>query len=145
MQTTMSILGKFRTIAAAVMVLMLVVSQIGMSHAMAAMPDQGPSNAGSHSANTHSASYSANQPDDIHVSAKVAKAASDHIGEIPAVGAIDFDHSEQGHECAAVCVSAMMPDNAMLSDRLAKDAKFNQEHTFGLSNALAGLKRPPRT
>ena len=145
MQLFMSILGKFRTSAAAVMVLMLVVSQIGMSHAMAAMPDRGPSHAVNHSANTQSASDSANQPDEIHVSVKVAKAASDHIGEIPADGSIDFDHSEQGHECAAVCASAMMPNNVMLSDRLAKDAKFSQAHTFGLSNALAGLKRPPRT
>ncbi len=144
MQTILSILGKFRFIAAAVMVLVLVVSQIGMSHAMAVTPDRGLSHGVNHCVQLQTASYPTNHFDELHSIDKVT-AAANHLSKMPNGGTMDFDHDEQGNHCAALCVSAILPANFVLSAGLVKDVKFGQTHTVGLSNAQAGLKRPPRT
>ena len=140
-----SMLDKIRSISAVMMVFVLVVSQIGMSHAMAAMPDQGSNHAVGHSAKAHTEVHSGNQLDELHSSVRAAKSGSDYVGKMPNEGKVGFELDEQGNHCAALCVSAMLPANLVLSAGSVKNPKFGQTHTFGLSNILAGLKRPPRT
>ena len=60
-----SILGKISSISSVMMVFVLVVSQIGMSHAMAAMHDQGSNHAVSQSAKAHTEVHSGKQLDEL--------------------------------------------------------------------------------
>ncbi len=139
------ILGKLKAIFAAMMVMVLVVSQVGMSQAMAAMPDHGHGNDITRSSSMQVPSVSLDKSSDVARDSASGNTVPEHTNPMVGDGHVDFSHDDQGNHCAALCMSGLLPFDLAISAPLATDLKFSRVSTFGLPNAVAGLKRPPRT
>lgn len=138
------IFGKLKAIFAATMVMVLVVSQVGMSQAMAAMPDDGHGNDITRSSNMQVLSVSFDKSPHAASNSASENTVLAHSDPMVDDGHADFGHDDQGNHCAALCMSALLPFDFAISAPLSTDLKFSRVGTFGLPNVVSGLKRPPR-
>ena len=114
----------------------LVLSQIAMSHAMASMPNHGV-----HSqVVTLSISVDHPKSSNSYDLALIDMTISDH--NIDMGNAI---HDEQSSHCVALCMTALVPLEGSILEPLSTGIKYLDQCQVYISEKFVALKRPPRT